>query len=229
MHVCVVNNSTRVTEADAAAMTAAVEIQAVRDFWPAWGIRVPRVTYGETPGAAVIAVVDTIPGAPAGVLGYHTETGSVISGFVAASPPLDAGGQVLTGDWSVASVLSHEVLEALGDPRINLWGDDGQGRLWAYEACDAVEGPSYPVTLPSGQSVSVSNFLLPAWFDPQAAGKVDHLGLAGAPFTILPTGYAVYLAGGQEQQVSGSEFPDWRKAMKGPASRTGRRQSAFPG
>jgi hypothetical protein len=39
---------------------------------------------------------------------------------VAAKPELDNGGKATTGDWSVSSVMSHEVLEMFIDPNCNL-------------------------------------------------------------------------------------------------------------
>lgn len=226
MHIAVLNNSSRVGDADAATMTAAVATQVVHHAAPIWGLRGPTVAFvpgtQPPPGVHVISIVDTLDGAPQGALGYHTEDpGGRQWGVVAASPVLDAGMQVLTGDWSLASVLSHEVLEMLCDPACNLWAADGNGRAYSYEVCDPVEAPTYEVT-----GVSVSNFVLPTWFDPQASpgAKFDHLGVLQAPFSIAKGGYAVYLEAGAEQQVYGDQFPGWRKAMKeAPTSRTQRR------
>ena len=135
------------------------------------------------PHAHVITLTDTIADQPAGVLGYHTEDqGGKLWGIVAAQPELSNGGQVSTGDWSVSSVLSHEVLEMYIDPNCNLWSNDGRGSIYTFEVCDPVEAPSYAV-----DGVSVSNFVTPAWFDPQAAptAQFDKLGLLTAPFGIV--------------------------------------------
>ncbi|MBO0813638.1 MAG: hypothetical protein J2P30_00565 [Actinobacteria bacterium] len=227
MRVTIMNGSTLVTDAEAAQMTAAVAHQAAHEVWTAWGNRQASVVFlpGKTPPPApahVITLVDTIQDQPQGVLGYHTEDpGGIQWGIVAAKPELDAGGKVLTGDWSVSSVLSHEVLELLIDPACNLWAADGHGRAYSYEACDPVEAPTYEVA-----GVSVSNFVLPAWFDPEqpSGAKYDHLGLLRKPFSLLPGGYCVYLSAGAEHQVYGEEFPDWRRAMKsGAYARTRRR------
>ena len=109
--------------------------------------------------------MDTIQDQPQGVLGFHTEDqGGKLWGVVAAKPELDNGAQVTTGDWSVSSVLSHEVLEMFVDPNCNLWANDGKGSAYSFEVCDPVEAPSYAVN-----GVSVSNFVTPSWFDPLAA------------------------------------------------------------
>ena len=228
MHIVVLNGSSRVTDDQAHQMTAAVAHQARTDVWSAWGMRTPTVTFlaGPTPAVPAsaygIMIVDTIPDQPSGVLGFHTEDqGGRIWGVVACGPVLDAGMAVLTGDWSVASVLSHEVLELLIDPDCNLWANNGNGRAYSYEVCDPVEAPTYSV-----QGVSVSNFVTPAWFDPNAAdtARYDHLGLLKAPFSLLPGGYLVWMDAGGEQQQFGDDFPAWRRAMKtSPYARTARR------
>ena len=156
------------------------------------------------------------------MLGFHTEDqGGRLWGVVAAKPELDNGAKVTTGDWSVSSVLSHEVLEMFVDPNCNLWANDGQGSAYSFEVCDPVEAPSYTV-----KGVSMSNFVTPSWFDPLAAAtaQFDKLGQLHAPFSILKGGYVVYESAGKEQQKFGDEFPDWRKQMKtGPLARTRRR------
>jgi hypothetical protein len=227
MLIAILNQSTLVTDADAQTMTQAVATQVRLDAAPLWD-RSPAAVVFYTDPAGVpatahgIALVDTIQDQPQGVLGFHTEDpGGKLWGVVAAKPELDNGAQVLTGDWSVSSVLSHEVLEMFVDPNCNLWADDSKGSAYSLEVCDPVEAPSYTVS-----NVSVSNFVTPSWFDPQApsGAQFDKLGQLTAPFTILKGGYVVYESAGKEQQQYGDEFPGWRKQMKtGPMARTQRR------
>lgn len=228
MHIAIVNLATRVTDDEAATMTAAIMHQIRRDAWPVFNLKLPAVTFapGATApaGSRAITIVDTIPDEPTGVLGFHTEDqGGKLWGVVACGPVLDAGMKVLTGDWSVASVLSHEVLELWADPSCALWADNLHGRAYSYEVCDPVEAPTYAV-----DGVSVSNFVTPAWFDPQASGfaAFDHLRELHEPFTIAPGGYCVYENASGPQQQFGDQFPEWRKAMKQTAmARTARRIS----
>lgn len=226
MQIAIVNQSTLVTETDAAAMTAAIDAQVATDVAPVWDRAPASVTFYDSDSAVPanaykIVITDTIADQPAGVLGYHTEAaGGILSGIIAAKPELDNGGKVTTGDWSVSSVLSHEVLEMFIDPNCNLWAFDGQKTIYSFEVCDPVEGPSYAVN-----GVSVSNFVTPAWFDAQAAGTspFDKLGQIKQPFGILKTGYVVYSASGKEQQKFGDDMPEWRKEMKkGQYARTRR-------
>jgi hypothetical protein len=236
MLIAILNQSSLISNDDAAAMTQAIAAQVRLDAAPLWD-RAPAAVIFYTDGAAVpatahgIAIVDTIQDQPQGVLGFHTEDpGGKLWGVVAAKPELDNGGQATTGDWSVSSVLSHEVLEMFIDPNCNLWANDGHGAAYSFEICDPVEAPTYVVS-----NISVSNFVTPAWFDSQAApgAQFDKLGQLHAPFSILHGGYVVYESAGKEHQKFGAEFPGWRKEMKsGPLARTRRRiaqASAFAG
>jgi hypothetical protein len=174
MLIAVLNQSTLVDDDDVATMTRAIASQVELDAAPLWDRSAAAVIFYDKatsapPKAHVITLVDTIKDQPKGVLGYHTEDqGGRLWGVVAVGPELDANGKVLTGDWSVSSVLSHEVLEMFIDPNCNLWSADDEGRVYSFEVCDPVEAPSYEV-----KGVSVSNFVTPAWFDPLAVRKAE--------------------------------------------------------
>jgi hypothetical protein len=227
MLIAILNQSTVVADADVATMTEAIATQVQFDVAPLWD-RAPAAVVFYTDPTAVpaaaygIAIVDAIQDQPQGVLGFHTgDQVAQMWGVVAAQPELANNGQVLTGDWSVSSTLSHEVLETFVDPNCNLWANDGKGSVYSLEVCDPVEAPTYTVS-----GVSVSNFVTPSWFDPQppATAQFDKLGQLTAAFSILPGGYMTYESAGKEQQQWGSKYPGWRKAMKtGPMARTQRR------
>jgi hypothetical protein len=237
MLIAILNQSTRITDEQASQMTQAVAAQVRLDAAPIWNQAPASVIYYGTfaPGTSKmpsavpvrahgITIVDEIPDQPQGVLGYHTEDqGGKLWGTVAASPSLDNRGQALTGDWSVSSILSHEVLEMLVDPNCNLWASDGHGKVYSVEVCDPVEAPTYVVN-----GVSVSNFVTPAWFDPLAdkngRTQFDKCKLLQKPFKCLPGGYMVFASDGKEQQTNGDEMPSWRLESKsGWFSRTRRR------
>jgi hypothetical protein len=227
MLIAVLNQSSLVSASDAAAITQAVAAQVRFDAAPVWDRAPAAVVFFADPRevpttAHGIAIVDTIQDQPKGVVGFHAEDhGGKLWGVVAAKPELDNGGEVMTGDWSVSTVLSHEVLEMFVDPNCNLWADDGNGSAYSVEVCDPVEAPSYTVS-----GVSVSNFVTPSWFDPKAPANAqfDKLGLLSEPFGVLKGGYVTYESAGPERQQFGQEFPGWRKEMKtGPLARTSRR------
>ena len=217
MLIAILNQSsgaTGVTDADVATMTAAIATQIQVDVAPAWGRAPATVTFYNNAstvpaGAYGVAIVNTIQDQPQGMLGYHAENW----GVVATQPEFANGAQVLTGDWSVSSTLSHEVLEMFIDPACNLWAVNGQGPAYSLEVCDPVEAPTYTVS-----GVSVSNFVTPSWFDPQApaGARFDNQRQVTAAFTIAAGGYANYVNGGQVKQQWGAKYPGWRKTMKSP-------------
>ena len=98
MLIAILNQSTVVTNADVATMTAAIATQVQNDVAPIWDrapaevvfyadpTKVPATAYG-------VAVVDTIQDQPQGVLGFHTEAQAAqMWGVVAAQPELNNGG-----------------------------------------------------------------------------------------------------------------------------------------
>jgi hypothetical protein len=227
MVIAILNKSTVVADTDVSEMTEAVAEQVRMDAAPHWDRAPAAVVFFTDPDgvpadAHGITIVDTIQDQPKGVLGFHTEgRGGKLWGVVAAKPALDHGGQATTGDWSVSSLLSHEVLEMFVDPNCNLWADDGKGSTYSLEVCDPVEAPTYTV-----RGISVCNFVTPAWFDPRAraTAQFDKLGRLSAAFSIARGGYVVYETAGQAHQQFGDDFPGWRKKMKsGPPARGGRR------
>jgi hypothetical protein len=240
--IAIVNGSTRVTNDDVATMAAAVHVQLTAHVAPAWMRTPPDVRFytdllSIAKGTPLIVVMDA-PDSP-NALGYHFERDDQVQGKVFASPVLDNGGSALGGpdlsQPSVSSVLSHEVLELFGDWDCNFWVDGPaieQGSTYALELCDAVEGDSYQVAVATSNGavpVQVSNFLMPAWFDPENAGPLfDWQNKLKAPFTMSPGGYLIVRAGGPgtESQVMGETMPDWKRKLKALAGRGAARIAA---
>lgn len=229
MYIAIVNHSTEITDTDVATMARACAHQMRYHVAPAWDRHAAAVVFHAAgspvpPGAHEIGVFDDAD--QAGDLGWHTEdAGEAIYGRVFARPVLQNGGDALTKELSVASVLSHEVIEMFGDAGCNGWMDDDRGTLHALELCDPVEADSYPVTVGTTK-VTVSNFVLPAWFDPMAkpTDQFDYMKRTSQPYTLSKGGYEVYRRGGQEQQRFADQYPAWRKKTKDtPLSRTAKR------
>lgn len=228
MRIAVINGSSKVSNDDAVTMTEAVASQLWYQAAPLWGRSPAWVTFYPDPaavpvGAYVIGLADDSD--QAGALGWHTEDSSQpapVYGRVFASPVFDHGGDALHGNLSVASVLSHEVLEAYINPAVNRWADNGAGTEVAMEVGDPVENDSYPIL----HSITVSNFVGPGWFDPQAGPttRFDWMRRLTGPFTMTSGGYIVTRAAtGGEQQQYGEAYPEWRKATKAdPLARTAR-------
>jgi hypothetical protein len=211
-----------VSSDDVYAMSLLIDRQLRDHVAPAWGLLPPTVEFlAGPPGRHYDAIIGILDNADqAGDLGWHSEGPDAnVYGRVFAQPVLANGGNALTDELSVCSVLSHEAIEVLGDSACDLWAQQADGTLIARELCDPVESDSYvlAVTSSSGESATgtVSDFVLPSWFDPDAApGPTDYLGLVTAPFQVRPTGYVIVMSAGSVTEQWGREYPEWRKGTK---------------
>jgi hypothetical protein len=184
--VAVLNRSSVVTDETAERYTKALKIQVTRDFAPFWGIDarvtfVPSTDLTSWKGKWNLVIADTSD--EAGALGYHelTPEGLPVSYAFAKTDKLSG--------YSTSVTMSHEILEMLGDPNINL-AAEGPGGFYAYENCDAVEydGDGYHIEV-DGRQVLVSDFVTPAWFSQDAPGPWDFRRLLNGPFELRGGGY----------------------------------------
>lgn len=198
--VYITNRSTLVSDTDVRTWTAACARQAREHVAPAYGVSPVRVQFltarSHAPkGAWVITVMDDAD--QAGTLGWHTEDAAGrIYGRVFAAPCIEY-------NVPVSTTLSHEVVETAVDPDVDRWVDTGRGYSVAYEACDPVEGDSYEI-----DGVAVSDFVTPAWYQPQLIGRRHWLdnGSVTDAFELAPGGYAVRRwPDGTEDQEFGAE------------------------
>ena len=229
----VINKSTILKDDDFKLMVEACKIQLEQHVAPMWLRGTWNVVVNQPEEIGYPIVILDNPD-HAGALGYHTETpDGKIWGRVFVNPVIRGGrGTMLNGSMSVSTVLSHEIIEAYCDPNVNLWADRGDGVLIAYEAGDPVENDSYEITTKSGTNVSVSNFVLPCWFDGQAPddSKFDFMAKLTKPFTMSKGGYLVTLkiSTGKVENIFGSMDA---KEMHGarqdphPASRSSRKST----
>ncbi|MBI3447427.1 MAG: hypothetical protein HY049_00700 [Acidobacteria bacterium] len=186
--IAVVNASTVVTDAKLVQkVVAALQTQVTRDFAPAWGIDADLryVPKGSKPAAGEWWLVILDNSDQAGALGYHDVTKAGLPlGKVFARTDLDYGEQ-----WSCTA--SHELLEMLADPSINLTVFDettAGGRLYAYEVCDACEAEPFGYKI---NGVLVSDFVYPAWFESfrKTGTQFDHTKKISKPFKLVKGGY----------------------------------------
>jgi len=165
LKVAVLNSCTAATAAQVQDWVKACEIQMNRDYFRA-AVKAGVVSvkyYGKGAVAPLdawwIAVIDDADMADA--LGYHDLTVAGLPiGKVFVKTAISYGERP-------SVTLSHELLEMLGDPYVNVVVADGLNirRYWAKEVCDAVEAFSYPITLPAtltkpARTVEVSDFVL---------------------------------------------------------------------
>jgi hypothetical protein len=189
IQISVINASTVLNDSEIEPVVEALQEQVKRDFRPAWGIdaELSFVPLGEQPPADTwwLGILDDSD--QAGALGYHDlTTAGLPLGKVFAGTDLKYG-----YTWSITA--SHELLEMLADPNINLTvlvqSSDIAGRLYAYEICDACEADQFGYDI---DEVTVSDFVFPSWFEgfrAQGSTQFDQQGLIEKPFDLLEGGY----------------------------------------
>lgn len=190
MIVALTNESTVATDAELDVIARAVTHQVRYHFAPAWGqnATVVSIPKGQMPPAAdvLIHVKDTSD--QPGALGYHDDT-TIPEAFVFAKTDLQYGAKL-------SVTISHEIVELLADPDCQKGEQDPNTGYWyALETGDPVEADSdgYTVTVKDAAGVShdvtVSDFILPAWYKHGSLGPYDHAHLLSKPFQVRPGGY----------------------------------------
>jgi len=202
MLIYIVNTSETIIKADFDKVIKAIRKQVSQHFSPVWGMNATIKTKMLTnkgkqdPSlnkADVILYVGELSDDPDSVdnaLGYHSLNYSGIPfGFVFTDIAAQTGEH-----WSVT--LSHEVLELVADPDVNLLvtaphpKNPKQWCLLSYEVCDPVQGDVYQI-----DGVDVSNFVLPLYFaELPSTTKVDtnYMKLPLERQKVRPGGYLAY-------------------------------------
>jgi hypothetical protein len=214
-------------------MTQACAEQVAQHVAPVWAKSPVGVAYAVSeaeglPDEWVVAIIDSLDQASA--LGWHRENqGTLTFGAVLAEPFLANDGNVLSGKNAVSSALSHMVIESFIDPHVTSWRDVDDRIGYALEVCDPVESLTYDMPMRGAESVTVSDFVTPAWFDPLAgrSEKFDWLDQIHRPFEVATGGCAIRMEEGAVTLSSGPEYPEWRREIQ--AIDTGRFYRRLPG
>ena len=187
--ISVINESTVLTDADVTPVVSALQQQVTNDFRPAWGVdaELTMIPQGTPAPAGTWWLVILDDSDQAGALGYHDLTPDGLPiGKVFAASDLKAG-----TSWTVTA--SHELLEMLADPNINLTvfiqDANTTGTLYAYEVCDACEDDSFGYQI---NNILVSDFVYPAWFEnfrAQGSTQFDRMSQIQNPLQLLTGGY----------------------------------------
>ncbi len=164
---------------------------------PVWGTPANLVkTTGFLKGAWAMVFLDRAD-AP-GALAYHdlTPDGLPLSKVFVKT--------ILDDQSSLSVAASHELVEMLVDPAINLYSIGPNPKvLYAYESADPVEEESFSI-----DGVAVSDFVYPSFFEGfRKPGSIpfDHLKKLNRPFQILKGGYQIIIRNGKETQIFGSK------------------------
>jgi hypothetical protein len=205
--ISIVNRSRTVSDADIKRKMVALQKQITRDFEPAWGWGA-NLKFNAKRYNMKVVIRDHAGG---GDLGYHIEGGKPV-GYIFAKDDIEA-----TGEFKeYTSTLSHELLEMIADPNVNLYAA-GKFRVksksrvgfYALEVCDPVQENYYKV-----DGVRVQDFVLPEWFEQfhrKGAMKMDHMGVIDAPFTLAEGGYTEVFSKGRWHSLTGPQAKPKRK------------------
>jgi len=247
MIISVINHTREIPDEEIHAALRAINRQIEFDFKPYWslgatlrlegksGKKIDRETLSDMRGDAVLYLwdEDDLDGA----LGYHERNHRGIPySFVFSQLAKELG-----ESWSVA--LSHEAIELIGDPQVNLLvqgphPETGKKVFHWYELCDAVQAESYKI-----DGIDVSNFVLPLYFtsSEERGGRNDFLGRRGSDgkplesFKVNPGGYIGLFNPGTGQDESfcmkGDALAESRERIKQrfrKARRAGRHLGSRP-
>lgn len=185
IHIDVVNACTILTDEEIHSVIPALQRQINQHFYPEWGVKgnLSFVAKRQKPKKDHWWIVILDHSDVAGVLGYHdlTVMGLPMGKVFAATDKLYGL------SWTVT--LSHEILEMLVDPNINLSAEGESGVFYAYEICDACEDDSFAYHI---DNVLVSDFVTPEWFEDMKhpyGTKFDFKGVISGPLKVVLGGY----------------------------------------
>lgn len=202
MIISIINHTHgKIADEDVQVAIRAINRQIACDFSPYWSLgatlrlegksstKPNKQSIADMRGDAVLYLWDEtdVPGA----LGYHDKTNAGVPyGFVFTELS-----KQIKESWT--TTLSHEALELIGDPEVNLLvqgphpAHPRQPVFHWYEMCDAVQAESYMI-----DGVEVANFVLPLYFTggEELGGRNDFLGRAHKgktlrSFGVNPGGY----------------------------------------
>lgn len=229
--VAVISASSAMSDSDVMELVLALTSQLRDDFYPVWGRSACLQIYskeaaeaGKVPLEAWwLALLDRSDVASA--LGYHdlTSTGQPLGKVFVRS--------ALESQASPTVDASHELLEMLVDPCINLTvlADDGLGgaQLIAYEIGDPCQDDRWGYMK---NGVRLSDFVYPEWFHADSnATQFDHTSSIPSPFTLSLGGYMSVLplagaAGWKEISNRGSYSHEKRGRLHVPRAQVGSRR-----
>lgn len=174
-----------------------------------WLLKTPTLYFTSTPAASDWQLAFLDDSDQAGALGYHDLP-------VLGKPPISKVFAKTDLEYGYSSSITgaHELAEMMVDPFINSAIQTSDTRFYATEVGDPVEDDSlgFTYTASNGVPVQLSNFVLPAWFQPGAPGPYDYGRRCTKPLQVLAGGYAQYFESGQWHQVG----PNGRRMQMDP-------------
>ena len=205
MYLAVLNESTLFTTEDAKATVSACATQIRLHVAPLWDMVPAPVVYHRDksevpPDADILTILDDSD--QRGSIGYHNVTPDGTPYARAFARTIyNHGGEMLAGNGSVSSVISHEVCEWFTNRLLNLWADGPDGE-YAVEICDPVVNDAYEI-----DGVSVSNFVTKRFYDRHApaGARFDYLNKLTRPFSTTRRGFLQVRKVGVAERVYGTD------------------------
>jgi len=239
--IAVVNKSTgayKVSDAQGAILVAALN-KVLPVFCNSWSLPLCTAVYvglGKTTTLSFKVYIKNVSDI-SGTLGYHELQNNVPVGYAFVETVLRNGGVLFySPDSSIqtfAQVLAHEVFEMIVDPLANWWTDTGTSEMfYPFEVSDPVQGNVVTVVVSTNSSVpgklvsngqvtktkpvltkvNLSDWVLPAWFNPdETKGPFNYNNTLDAPFTLAPGGYGIQMIGGSITNVFGMAVTEEQK------------------
>jgi hypothetical protein len=202
--VSVTNNSSVLTDDNVKQIIAALQYQISYHFKPFWdsGANLRFTGKNAFPNTWELAFLDDSD--QAGALGYHE-----LSDYPVAKVFAKTDQQY---SLSPSVTASHEILEMLADPYVNLAAQTSDTEFYGYEVGDPVEADALGYNINVGTKAApieilVSDFILPRWFVPGSPGKYDYKEHLSSPLEVAEGGYcSIFTSGsgwGQFQRKAG--------------------------
>ena len=218
--IYLVNKSSLVSDKDLTIINSALNI-ILPTFCISWSINLPKCQCIEKgkpiPSGGINIYVADAPDI-SGASSYHDEINDIPTGHVFVKVIFDNGGGVFMGkasNTSVSQVISHEIFELLFDPICNSWWNSPDySKFYAAEVCDPVQGNRIKI-FANNTTVSMSDWILPAWADPQSKkGPYNYTNTLKAPFQLDKNGYIISCSSGNVSYIFGDTVPQWLKDHK---------------
>jgi hypothetical protein len=172
--IAIVNRTKNVTDATLQTVMAAVSSQVHNEYKAKWGYDATFKFVGKNQSTSASdwnVYIDDRKG------DYHTVTKGVPAGYCHVKG-------VSVDYWT--NTISHEVLELRTDPFLDTTYTHADGTIGSVEVCDACETNDQGYRI---NTILMSDFVYPSWFQANGKGPYDYRGLITAPFQILPGGY----------------------------------------
>jgi hypothetical protein len=238
MIISVINHTKTISDEEVQRTLRAINRQIREDFEPYWSLgaelrlegrsqnqkKLNKTDLADMRGSAVLYLWDQVKAKDA--LGYHERNHRGIP-FGVVYTELS---KELEENWTVT--LSHEALELIGDPEVNLLvmgphpAEPRRDVFHWYEMCDAVQTETYEI-----DGIEVSNFVLPLYFtgSDERGGRNDFLGRRHdgktlRSFGVNPGGYVGFYDPKKRDDVTfeGDDVAARRMKIKAQANGTRR-------